>query len=228
MTGGPNGDATRRETDMPERPTAETRRLEQLWAGEFGAAYIERNRVLDERRAAFWEPLLAEHAIRSVLEVGCGQGGNLRPIARVLDPRDVWGIDVNGTALAIARAHAPGINVVGSVARQLPFRDGLVDLAFTVGVLIHQPDTTLALVIAEIVRCSRAFVLWAEYHADATEEVPYHGVDGSLFRRDYGAIYHELFPELTVRAEGFLGPDEGFDRLTWQLLEKPAAGGRSG
>lgn len=195
--------------------------LEELWAGEFGRAYIERNRLLDERRAAFWAGLLSEFEIESVLEVGCGQGANLRPIARLLDAHEVWGIDINDDALTIARTHAPGINVVASRARQLPLRDGLVDLAFTVGVLIHQPETTLPTVLAEIVRCSRRYVLWAEYHAPRTEEVPYRGEPGALFRRDYGQIYHDLFPTLMVRREGFLTPDEGFDRVTWQLLEKP-------
>jgi pseudaminic acid biosynthesis-associated methylase len=195
--------------------------LEELWAGEFGRAYIERNRLLDERRAAFWAGLLSEFEIESVLEVGCGQGANLRPIAGLLDAHEVWGIDINDDALTIARTHAPRINVVASRARQLPFRDGLVDLAFTVGVLIHQPETTLPTVLAEIVRCSRRYVLWAEYHAPRTEEVPYRGEPGALFRRDYGQIYHDLFPTLMVRREGFLGPDEGFDRVTWQLLEKP-------
>jgi spore coat polysaccharide biosynthesis protein SpsF len=210
----------------PEPPDGS--RLEGLWAGEFGEAYIERNRALDERRTAFWARLLEPHGIRSVLEIGCGQGANLRPISTLIEPRDTWGIDVNESALAIARGNAPGINVVASVARKLPFRDGLVDLAFTVGVLIHQPDETLGQVMAEIVRCSSRFVLWAEYHAAATEDVPYHGVAGSLFRRDYGAIYGELFPELEVRDEGFLAPEDGFDRLTWQLLEKPSAPRRVG
>lgn len=200
---------------------AQAAHLEELWAGEFGRAYIERNRLLDERRTAFWAGLLSELSIRSVLEVGCGQGANLRPIARLLDPHDVWGIDINDDALTIARTHAPGINVVASRARQLPFRDGLVDLAFTVGVLIHQPEATLPTVLAEIVRCSSRYVLWAEYHALRTEEVPYHGESGALFRRDYGQIYHDLFPTLVVRREGFLTPEEGFDRVTWQLLEKP-------
>ena len=194
--------------------------LEELWAGGFGTAYIERNRVLDERRSRFWTDLVARHAIRSVLEIGCGQGANLKPLAEVLDPADAWGVDINADALAIARLHAPGVNVVASRARRLPFRDGLVDLAFTVGVLIHQPETTLPIVMAEIVRCSSRFVLWAEYHADATEEVPYHGQAGALYRRDYGAIYRELFPELRPVENGFLAPEDGFDRVTWQLLEK--------
>jgi pseudaminic acid biosynthesis-associated methylase len=203
--------------------TGETTRatsLEQLWAGDFGAAYIDRNRALDERRATFWTDLVRGTGIRSVLEIGCGQGANLKPLAALLDPRDVWGVDVNEDALALARLHAPGVNVVASRARRLPFRDDLADLAFTVGVLIHQPETTLPIVMAEIVRCSARFVLWAEYHAPTTEEVRYHGKDGALYRRDYGAIYRELFPELKVVREGFLAPEDGFDRVTWQLLEK--------
>jgi pseudaminic acid biosynthesis-associated methylase len=203
--------------------TGETTRatsLEQLWAGDFGTAYVDRNRVLDERRAIFWTELIRSFGIRSVLEIGCGQGANLKPIAGLLDPHDVWGVDINEDALALARLHAPGVNVVASRARRLPFRDEVADLAFTVGVLIHQPETTLPIVMAEIVRCSGRFVLWAEYHAPATEEVPYRGEAGALYRRDYGAIYRELFPELVVVREGFLAPEDGFDRVTWQLLEK--------
>ena len=63
-------------------------------------------------------------------------------------------------------------------------------------------------------------MLWAEYHAPATEAVPYHGQEGALFRRDYGALYARQHPELSVVEEGFLDKDEGFDRVTWQLLER--------
>jgi SAM-dependent methyltransferase len=126
---------------------------------------VERNPVRVEPRTRFWRALLADHPIRSVLEVGCGQGGNLSLIAQVIDPGDVWGIDVNAEAVSRARASVPGANTVLGVARRLPFRDGLVDLAFTVGVLIHQPESTLPLVMSEIVRCSRRYVLWVEYFA---------------------------------------------------------------
>ncbi len=205
---------------MTDSEPSEATRLEELWAGEFGSEYADRNRVLDERRARFWAGLLERHEIGSVLEVGCGQGGNLAPIARVLDPADVWGVDLNLTALARAREHAPGINVVTARARRMPFRDGFVDLAFTVGVLIHQPDESLPDVMAELVRCSRRYILWAEYHAPTSEAVPYHGQESALFRRDYGALYSRQQPELTVVEDGFLDRDSGFDRVTWQLLER--------
>jgi pseudaminic acid biosynthesis-associated methylase len=206
--------------EAPGSAGAEAPRLEGLWRGDFGDAYVRRNATLDDRRGLFWAELLAGRDIASALEVGCGQGGNLRHIAAVLPPEAVWGVDVNAEARARARANAPGTNVVAALARALPFRDGMVDLAMTVGVLIHQPDATLPLVMAELVRVSRRYVLWAEYHADETTEIPYHGQQGALLKRDYGRIYHELFPELEVDREGFLGEDAGFDRVTWQLLRK--------
>ncbi|HSL76156.1 MAG TPA: pseudaminic acid biosynthesis-associated methylase [Candidatus Limnocylindrales bacterium] len=198
----------------------EAERLERLWAGDFGKRYADRNAVLDGRRAAFWHDLVDRHGIRSVLEVGCGQGGNLAPLVQRLEPADVWGIDVNDVAIARARINAPGANIVRSRARLLPFRDGFVDLAFTMGVLIHQPEESLATVIAEIARCARSYVLWGEYHAPQTEAVPYHGETGALFRRDYADIYRTLHPELSVVDEGFLDADSGFDRVTWQLLAR--------
>jgi pseudaminic acid biosynthesis-associated methylase len=207
--------------DSKAGASREATRLERLWAGGFGDAYVQRNPVRVESRARFWKTLLTDHPIRSVLEVGCGQGGNLSLLGQLIDPADLWGIDVNAEALSRARVNAPGANLVLGIGRRLPFRDGLADLAFTVGVLIHQPESTLPLVMSEIVRCSRRYVLWVEYFGEQTEEVPYHGEAGTLYRRDYGRLYGELFPELIVRGEGFLGPDEGFDRGTWQLLENP-------
>jgi pseudaminic acid biosynthesis-associated methylase len=206
----------------PDVGGTEAHRLEELWAGDFGDQYADRNAQIDERRERFWSGLLDRFQVGNVLEVGCGQGGNLRPLARRLQPEDIWGVDVNILALDRARRHAPGSNLVRAPARDLPFRDGWFDLVFTAGVLIHQPDDTLSHVIAEVVRCSRRYVLWIEYHADERVEVPYRGQSGALIKRDYGRLYREVAPGLEVRDQGFLGHDEGFDNATWQLLEKPS------
>jgi len=211
---------TRKDTEE-----SEAIRLERLWAGDFGVAYADRNRALDDRRAIFWDRILDEYPIRSVLEIGCGQGANLRPIARRLQPSDVWGVDLGAVALERARENAPGVNVVQAQARDVPFRDRFVDLAFTCGVLIHQPEETLARVIGEVVRCSARYVLWIEYYAPQTEEIPYHGETGALFRRDYGRIYADLHPELRLVEEGYGEREIDFDQATWQLLERRPSGG---
>jgi pseudaminic acid biosynthesis-associated methylase len=195
-------------------------RLEGLWAGGFGNAYSERNSGAGVGRNAFWEMLLAKYPVRRILEVGCNIGANLEWIAPRLAPGETYGIDINQGALARLRDRVPTVNAIVSTARELPFRDGWFDLSFTTGVLIHQPESTLPLVMSEIFRVSRRFVLCGEYYAPQTIEVPYRGMHGALFKRDYGFLYSELFPRLRLIDQGILGPEEGWDDVTWWLFEK--------
>jgi hypothetical protein len=155
-----------------------------------------------------------------VLEVGSAHGVNLRVLSELLPAHQLWGADINEAALAAMHDVAPGTNAAWALARELPFRDRWFDLVFTVGLLIHQPDSTLPIVMSEIVRCSRRWIMWGEYHADEPTEIEYRGQPGVLFKRDYGRLYQELFPGLVVRAEGFLTKEQGFDRVTWQVLER--------
>ncbi|MCK6626370.1 MAG: methyltransferase domain-containing protein [Anaerolineae bacterium] len=205
-----------------QHPTnSEATRLEKLWAEEFGNAYVERNRAAGDARAPFWQTILTEFPARRVLEVGCNIGGNLRWIASLIPPQQVYGVDINLKALDELHQNLTGVNAFWSPARELPFRDGWFDLVFTMGVLIHQPESTLPLVMAEIVRCSRRYVLCGEYYAEQTTEVAYRNQPGALFKRGYGRIYQELFPELQLRKQGFLSREEGWDDVTYWLFEKP-------
>src|SRR5262245_50731726 len=105
----------------------EALRLERLWGGDFGDAYVERNRDTWKRREVFWRGLLAEVTVERVLEVGCNVGANLHWIADQLKPENVFGIDVNLKALAELRLTMPGISAVYSPGRELPFRDRWFD-----------------------------------------------------------------------------------------------------
>lgn len=205
---------------MATERIAEAQRLESLWNGAFGEAYIERNRDAGERREPFWTRVMADLQPRTVLEVGCNIGANLR--WAVSDERHVYGVDISRQALIDIRQTLPAVNAVWSPARDLPFRDRWFDLVFTMGVLIHQPESTLPLVMSEIVRCSKRYILCGEYFAEATTEVSYRGQSGALFKRDYGAIYMELFPELQLRTQGRLTRDEGWDDVTYWIFERPA------
>jgi pseudaminic acid biosynthesis-associated methylase len=195
-------------------------RLETLWTGTFGDEYTARNAGAASSRQPFWEGLLTEFPVHRVLEVGCNLGANLKWIAGRLSPRDVHGIDINESALLKLRSDIPGVNAIWGRARELPFRDRWFDLTFTMGVLIHQPPSLLPLVMAEIVRCSRKYVLAGEYFSEKLTEVPYRGQPGALFKQDYGGLYTSLFPELRLLKKGFLGKDAGWDDVTWWLFER--------
>lgn len=204
-------------TDQKNRQSDVTR-LESLWSGEFGDKYIERNRSAGESRGPFWTAMLEKLQVQRALEVGCNTGANLRWL-RDRVPQ-IYGIDVSETALRDVRQSMPDINAVHAAGRDLPFRDQWFDLVYTMGVLIHQPIDSLPLVMSEIVRCSRRYVLCGEYYADAITEVPYRGHAGALFKRDFGGLYQTLFPELVLRDKGFLSKDDGWDDVTWWLFEK--------
>jgi pseudaminic acid biosynthesis-associated methylase len=202
---------------MDDRP--ESQRLEALWAGDFGDEYVDRNAAAYRGRDDFWGDLLTRHPCSRVLEIGCNIGGNLRSVAQHVQAGEVYGVDINRKALRELRRTSPEVNAVWSPARHLPYRDRWFDLVFTMGVLIHQPESTLPLVMSEMVRCSQKWILCGEYHAESTTDVPYRGHDGALFKRDYGRIFLDLFPELRLVERGFLGRDEGWDDVTWWLFD---------
>lgn len=200
----------------------EAHRLEELWAGEFGDDYVERNRDAESGRREFWARHLEQLGVHSVLEVGCNMGGNLRWIAELLGPENVTGVDVNEKALTILRENVPGVNAHHARGAELPFEDGAFDLVFTTGVLIHQdPATTLEPMMREVYRCSSRYVMAGEYTAEELTEVPYRGQTGALFKQDYGALYQRLFPDLELLESGFLSEREGrWDDLTYWFLRK--------
>ena len=200
---------------------SEAERLEQLWAGEFGNDYVERNLAAYGRRGGFWLPLMDELEPESVLEVGANVGGNLQWIAQKVAPNQIIGVDVNAKALRLLDVRVPGVRATYAPARELPLADRSVDFVFTMGVLIHQPEESLAKVMSEMVRVSRRYVLCGEYYESETVEVPYRGNEGALFRRDYGGLFEEMFSyELKLVRQGFLDDAQGWDRTTWWLFER--------
>jgi hypothetical protein len=104
----------------------------------------------------------------------------------------------------------------------IPLDDSSIDLVFTNGVLIHVAPEDLGRITDEIVRVSKNYVLCCEYFSHVPEEVPYHGQNGLLWKRDFGAFYQERFPQLQCISYGFLWERELqiFDDMNWWLFCK--------
>jgi len=194
----------------------EPERLERLWEGDFGDRYTNRNSSSFNLRKPFWQNLCRKYRFQNVLEVGCNSGGNLKWISPLAT---AFGVDINKTALRMAKVAWPELNLVYGVARNLPFSDKFFDLTFTCGVLIHQPKESLLEVMSEVVRTSKRYVLCMEYYARKREPVDYRKQEGALFRDDYGGIYRSKF-KLKFIQTGKLGFGDGFDDITWWLMVK--------
>jgi len=195
----------------------------RIWEGEFGKAYTDRNVIDWHTRLPAFRQMLDGLPIKRALEVGCNRGHNLIALAELLGGGgDIVGIEPNRYSLELARASSTKVGVLYGHAFDLPFKDGYFDLVFTAGVLIHIPLTDLPAALAEIYRVSKRYILAIEYFAEEETVIHYRGHDDLLWKRDFLKHYRTQFPDLTLLRSGYWGPEDGFDRTHWWLLEKPA------
>lgn len=213
-----------------EPPAANQPATPQLaaWTGAFGDAYVGRNAATP---AVFHDRVRALSAIlartdgdppRSLLECGCNLGLNLRALRQVTDA-ELFAVEPNARARArvcedsvLDPAHLHDASLAA-----LPFADASVDLVFTCGVLIHVAPEHLEKAAREVHRVARKYVLAIEYFSQRPEAVPYRGHDALLWKRDFGALYLDLFPDLVPVDVGFLWKrTSGWDDATWWLFRK--------
>lgn len=193
----------------------------KAWEGEFGKAYTDRNEIDWRARLPAFQQMLDGLPIKRVIEVGCNRGHNLVALLELLGG-EIVGIEPNQYALELARAASTKVGVLRGHAFDLPFKDGYFDLVFTAGVLIHIPLEDLAAALSEIYRVSNRYILAIEYYAEEETVVHYRGHDDLLWKRDFLKHYQTQFTDLNFVESGYWGPEDGFDRSHWWLLEKPA------
>ena len=94
---------------------------------------------------------------RTVLEVGCGPGGNLLHLQR-RNPSRTIGVDVSSRMLDIARRRLQGCDVelLKTDGRRIDLPDRTADVTFTVTVLMHITDDDMFhRLVAELCRLTR-------------------------------------------------------------------------
>lgn len=203
-----------------------TRQIE-LWKSDFGHEYAARNPVSDESSRSSmrrWARMLS-HAIApfpsSVLEVGCNLGRNLVALRQMV--AEVHAVEPNIEVMERARSDArlAGARIQEGTAFDLPYADGSIDLVFTCGVLIHIAPEDLPRAVDEVFRVARHYVLCIEYFSHEPVAVPYRGLKGHLFKRDFGQYYLDRFPALRVLDYGFFWkPIDVADNSNWWLFGK--------
>ena len=117
---------------------------EQFWQSSFGDLYTQRNGNTNWRaRVPFWRQIIDITKPRSILEIGCNAGLNLRAIRHIDPMLSLWGCDINQTALQAAADD--GHSVVEASVFDL---EGVwfekFDLTFSSGMLI--PNNLIFLV----------------------------------------------------------------------------------
>jgi ubiquinone/menaquinone biosynthesis C-methylase UbiE len=114
------------------------------------------NPFLRYKRSKFLRRFLSTLDVsgRTVLEVGCGPGGNLLELAP-LKPESLIGVDISAHMLALATKNLDrfSVELMKTDGQNLPLGDRSVDLAYTVTVLQHNVDAAgVARLIGELCR----------------------------------------------------------------------------
>ena len=105
-------------------------------------------------------PWVAAIPIRTVLEAGCGSGGSTVRLMEHFGLEHASLLDLSEDALRYARTLVPPeqeqrYTFLQGSAFDLPFRDGVFDLTWNVGVVEHYPLAAIGQMVREMVRVTK-------------------------------------------------------------------------
>jgi pseudaminic acid biosynthesis-associated methylase len=185
----------------------------EVWRGEFGSQYSERNLLdppeldkLYQSKYGVTRTVLNHSFLKdiprstSILEVGSNLGNQLIPLHQ-MGFENLNGIEIQKEIVKNAQSRVPSAKLMEGSALNIPFRDASFDLVFTSGLLIHIAPQDLSLAMTEIHRCAKDWIWGLEYYAPEITEVLYRGHPGLLWKADYARIYTESFPDLELVME---------------------------
>ena len=198
---------------------------ESFWSGEFGDAYIARNKsdqLLATNLAFFSKALASANQPSSCVEFGANIGMNLQALRQLFPRQELAAVEINPTAVTELRKLLPYDQVFhSSILDFQPSR--LWDLVLIKGVLIHVNPDYLPLVYDKLFASCSRYLLVCEYYSPTPVALSYRGHTERLFKRDFAGELLDRYSELRLLDYGFIyHRDHNFpaDDMTWFLLEK--------
>lgn len=200
-----------------------------LWKGDFGDEYTDRNEITDEnlaQRVFLWSEIFKTSISYTkeefrMLEVGSNIGINLAAILKTMHrPCKLCALEPNEKAKKRIPFNVPGVTLVNGEASDIMAISGEFDFVFTSGVLIHMDYEYLKKAMAEIYRVSNRFILCIEYFAAEPTSKTYRYVNDFIHLRDYGSLWLDNHPLRCINYGFFWKRVTGLDNLTWWLFEK--------
>jgi pseudaminic acid biosynthesis-associated methylase len=180
----------------------------EIWEGQFGKDYTDRNFLSIETVKAnnlkIYGLYISEifkkalHEIPKdikILEVGCNIGLRLIEL-QSLGFKNLYGIDLSDYAVERSKSISKNINIIKSTGFENPFNTNYFDLVFTSGVLVNIDPKNLGFLMDEIYRVSKKYILGFEYYSEKTQTIPYRLEKDFLWKADYSKLYIERLSDL--------------------------------
>jgi len=212
----------------------------ELWNGEFGNDYTERNTFTDtdiKNRQGMWRSVLncvinSPSNLRKIYpesycEIGAGNGQNIVAIHRMYadeqKPKFV-AYETNKKAVANLTSAKYNDNMKLEINNtdwlNVHVGGAIADLVYTSGVLIHVHPDNLIKFMGRMFNASAKYVVFAEYFSPSQRAVHYRGNGEALWLNDFGSIFLDNF---NVRCCGYnfmWKRVTGLDNLTTWIFEK--------
>ena len=136
---------------------------------EFWDKYANENESkFNEEFAKFVRDLVISLRCTSVLEIGCGTGIDLKLFPETFE---VHGVDLNDTALNIAKEKLSKFDFKKYSIIDLPFEDSSIDFVFTHQLLNYLEDDVLEKGISEMYRVARKYIMNCERYDEAEKQI---------------------------------------------------------
>lgn len=197
---------------------------EQFWSGEFGNAYIDRNKsdqLLASNMHYFAQVLDGCSQIESVLELGANIGMNMKALSVLLPFARLNGVEINESAfqklIAIDKVKGYHQSIFDFKAEELH------DFVFIKGVLIHLNPDMLHVAYEKLYASSKKYICIGEYYNPVPVALNYRGHDDKLFKRDFAGEFMEQFPDVELVKYGFAYRKDPLfpqDDINWFLFRK--------
>lgn len=136
---------------------------------EFWDKYAKENETrYNEEFAKFVRDLVASLNCSSVLEIGCGTGIDLRLFP---EQTKIYGLDLNDTALQIAKNNMPNAEFKKGSITDMPFDEASIDFVFTHQLLNYLDDDTLDRGISEMYRVAKKYIMNCEMFSESESQI---------------------------------------------------------
>jgi len=148
---------------------------------EFWDKYADENEArYNEEFAKFARDLATSLRCTSVLEIGCGTGIDLRLFPEIFQ---IHGIDLNDSALDIAKGKIPFANFKKGTITDLPFENSSIDFVFTHQLLNYLDDDTLEKGVAEMYRVAGKYIMNCEKFEETEKQIDENQKFRNMYKR---------------------------------------------
>ena len=167
---------------------------------------------------------VSEFAPKSVLEIGCNCGPNLRLLAERFPDVDLTGIDINPMVIQkgnewFKQSGISNVKLIEGKADDLcHFEDNSFDVVFVDAVLIYIGPDKIKTVMEEIIRVARKGLILVEWHDFEKQHKDPYGLGvyyNGYWKRDYITFLKQFFAEEQIhitKINSDMWPDKNWEK----------------